>query len=232
MDQLFQYITHAVQGAPIIALVVAFVWGILSVLLSPCHLASIPLIIGYIAGQKEMTARKAFWMSSSFAFGILVTIGLLGVVTVAVGRLAGDIGDIAYYIVAGVFFLVGLHLVGVIPMPVSGPGQITIQRKGFLAAFVLGLVFGIALGPCTFGYLAVIVGGTLLAGKSASLQDIGLLTSYGIGHSAIIALAGTSVEMVQRYLHWQESTKGMRYVKVACGILVMLGGLYLLSKTH
>ncbi len=228
MDHLFQCITHAAQGAPVIALVVAFVWGILSVILSPCHLASIPLIIGYIAGQKEMTPRRAFWMSSSFALGILVTIGLLGVVTVALGRLVGDIGDIAYYIVAGVFFLVGLHFVGVIPLPVSGPGQITMQRKGFLAAFFLGLIFGIALGPCTFGYLAVIVGGTLLAGNSASLQDIGLLASYGLGHSAIIAMAGSSVEMVQRYLHWHESTKGIRIVKQVCGALVLVGGVYLI----
>lgn len=230
MDHLFQFIAHAMQGAPAIALAVAFVWGILSVVLSPCHLASIPLIIGYIAGQQEMTPRRAFWMSTSFALGILTTIGLLGMVTVALGRLAGDTGNIVCYIVAGVFFLVGLHLVGVIPLPSAGP-RISSRRKGLLAAFLLGLIFGIALGPCTFGYLAVIVGGTLLAGKSASLHDMGLLVSYGLGHSAIIALAGTSVEMVQRYLNWHESTNGMRYVRVACGVLVMLGGLYLLSKT-
>ena len=50
---------------------------------------------------------------------------------------------------------------GVIPMPWSGPGQVNMKRKGLLAAFVLGLIFGIALGPCTFAYMAPMLGGCL-----------------------------------------------------------------------
>ena len=56
--------------------------------------------------------------------------------------------------------MVGLHLLGVIPMPWSGPGQVSMKRKGLLAAFILGLVFGIALGPCTFAYMAPMLGVT------------------------------------------------------------------------
>jgi len=48
IQELFDNLTHAVEGAPAIAVAAAFVWGVLSILLSPCHLASIPLIVGFI----------------------------------------------------------------------------------------------------------------------------------------------------------------------------------------
>jgi len=52
----------------------------------------------------------------------------------------GDIGKYGNYIVAVVFFVVGLHLLGIIPMPWSGPGQVGMKRKGLLSAFILGLI--------------------------------------------------------------------------------------------
>ena len=139
MEQLFTQLSRAIEGAPMVALGAAFVWGILSILLSPCHLASIPLIIGFISDQGRVTTRKAFWTSTLFAVGILVTIAVIGIVTAAAGRMMGDVGRYGNYFVALIFFAVGLHLLGVIPMPWSGPGQVGMKRKGLLAALVLGL---------------------------------------------------------------------------------------------
>jgi len=228
MEHLFAALTNAVEGTPAVALIAAFVWGILSILLSPCHLTSIPLIIGFIAEQRELTVRQAFRTATLFALGILVTIALIGIVTAALGRMAGDIGGYGNYLVAGIFFLVGLHLLDVIPMPFSGPGQVNLQRKRWLAAFLLGLIFGIALGPCTFAYMAPVLGVTFRIGASAPLYAAGLLMAYGLGHCGVIAAAGASTEVVQRYLQWNETSPGMRIVKKVCGILVLLGGLYLL----
>ena len=150
MEQVFTNLSHAVEGAPLIALAAAIVWGVLSIVLSPCHLASIPLIVGFISEQGQVTAKRAFWTATLFAVGILITIAAIGAITAAAGRMMGDVGCYGNYIVALIFFVVGLHLLGVIPMPFSGPGQVGMKRKGLLAAFILGLVFGIALGPCTF----------------------------------------------------------------------------------
>jgi len=44
----------------------------------------------------------------------------------------------------------------------------------------------------------------------------------------IIVLAGTFAEIVQRYLNWNEKSKGTALVKKICGILVILGGIYLI----
>jgi len=228
MEQLFTTLTHAVEGTPAIALGAAFVWGILSILLSPCHLASIPLIVGFIDEQGRISTRRAFLISTLFAVGILITIGAIGAITAAAGRMMGDVGRWGNYFVAAIFFVVGLHLLGVIPVPWSGPGQVGMKRKGVLAAFILGLVFGIAIGPCTFAYMAPMLGVTFKLAATNIGYGILLLAVYGVGHCSVIVVAGTSTELVQRYLDWNEESRGAVILKKACGTLVLLGGIYLI----
>ena len=228
MDRLFTTLTHAVEGTPGIALGAAFVWGILSIILSPCHLASIPLIVGFIDEQGRISTKRAFLISTLFALGILITIGAIGVVTAAAGRMMGDVGAYGNYFVAVIFFIVGLHLLGVIPVPWSGPGQIGMKRKGMLAAFILGLVFGIALGPCTFAYMAPMLGVAFKLAAANVIYGVLLLALYGVGHCSVIVLAGTSTELVSHYLRWNERTKGAAALRRICGVLVLLGGVYLI----
>jgi cytochrome c-type biogenesis protein len=228
MEQLFTTLSRAVEGAPFLALGASVIWGVLSIVLSPCHLASVPLIIGFISGQGRVSVGRAFWIATVFSTGILLTIAAIGVLTAAAGRMLGDVGSWGYYFVAFIFFLVGLHLLGVIPMPWGGTGQIQIQRKGLFAAFLLGLFFGIALGPCTFAYMAPMLAVSFQLGASNPLYAAALLLAYGIGHCSIIILAGTSTEWVQRYLNWSAHSRGILWVKGTCGILVIFGGFWLL----
>jgi cytochrome c-type biogenesis protein len=232
MERLFTALTHAVEGTPAIALVAAFLWGILSVLLSPCHLSSIPLIVGYIDKQGRMSARRAFTISTLFAAGILVTIAAVGVITAAAGRMLGDVGPYGNYFVAVIFFLVGLYLLDVIPAPWSGPGQIGVKHKGLLAAFILGLIFGVAIGPCTFAYMAPMLVVTFRVASTALLYGIALLVLYGVGHCSVIIVAGTSTGLVQRYLNWNERSRGAVVLRRTCGVLILLGGLYLIYIAH
>jgi len=228
MEQLFTNLSHAVEGAPLIAISAAVVWGVLSIVLSPCHLASIPLIVGFVSEQGQVTAKRAFWTSTLFAVGILITIAAIGAITAAAGRMMGDVGRYGNYIVALIFFTVGLHLIGVIPMPWSGPGPVGMKRKGFFAAFILGLVFGVALGPCTFAYMAPMLGVTFKLAATNVFYGALLLLAYGVGHCAVIIVAGTSTECVQRFLNWNEQSKGIAVVKIVCGLLVLLCGIWLI----
>jgi cytochrome c-type biogenesis protein len=228
MEQLFIKLSHAVEGAPAIALAASFVWGIFSIILSPCHLSSIPLIVGFISGQGRVSTARASGIATLFAVGILLTIAAIGLITAMAGRMMGDVGRWGNYLVALVFFTVGLHLLGVIPMPWSGPGQVGMKRKGLLAAFLLGLIFGLALGPCTFAYMAPMLGVSFKLAKTSLLYGTALLFAYGIGHCAVIVVAGTSTELVQRYLNWNEHSRGVAVLKGVCGVLVIIGGIYLI----
>ncbi len=228
MEQLFTTLTHAVEGAPLIALGASLLWGILSLVLSPCHLASIPLIVGFISGQGRVSTARASGIASLFAVGILITIAVIGAMTAAAGRIMGDVGPWGNYFVAAIFFIVGLHLLGVIPMPWSGPGQVGIRRKGLLAAFILGLLFGVALGPCTFAFMAPMLGITFKLAATSIGYGTALLLAYAVGHCSVIVAAGTSTELVQRFLNWNEHSKGVKVLKCICGLLVLVGACWLI----
>jgi cytochrome c-type biogenesis protein len=228
MQRLFEVLTDAAQAGPGVALGAAFVWGVLSIVLSPCHLASIPLIIGFIDAQGRTTTRRAFTLALLFAIGILITIGLVGAVTAAAGRMMGDVGPAGVYAVAAVFLIIGLHLMDVLPLPLPGAMRVGMKRKGLAAALVLGLVFGIALGPCTFAYMAPVLTVVFAVATSQFTYGLLLLLAFGVGHCAVIVVAGTSTEVVQRYLTWNERSRGSVWLKRGCGALVVAGGLYML----
>jgi cytochrome c-type biogenesis protein len=229
--EILTWLTKAIEGNLVVAVGASFIWGILSIVLSPCHIASIPLIVGYIDEQGRISVKRAFWISVLFALGILVTIALVGLITALAGRMLGDIGAIGNYFVAVIFFIIGLHLLGVIPLPWSGAAGKQIKRKGLIGAFIIGLIFGLALGPCTFAYMAPMLGVVFKVAAEKLLFAVGLLLAYGIGHCSIIVLAGTLTETVSRYLHWTEKSKGALIVKRICGVLVILGGIYLIATS-
>ncbi len=226
---LFTRLAQALTLSPEIAIGAAFIWGTLSVILSPCHIACIPLIVGFIDGQGNISTGRAFGLSSLFGLGILITIGVIGLITGLMGRMVGDIGGYGSYFVAIIFFAIGLNLMGVLPLPfMEGGANPNYQKKGFLAAFILGLLFGIALGPCTFAYMATMLGVVFSIASTQIVFALALLLAYGIGHCMILVIAGTFTEVVEHYLHWSEISKGAIILKKICGVLVILGGVYLI----
>ncbi len=229
MNEIFDSLTRAVMGTPAVAIAASLAWGVLSILLSPCHLASIPLIIGFISEEGLTTTRRAFTLALLFSLGILIAIASIGVVTAALGRMLGDVGGWVDYLVVAIFIAVGLHLMGVIPMPFQGRGSNLGGRKGLAASFLLGLVFGLALGPCTFAYMAPMLGVTLSVSKTNMAYGILLLGAYGVGHCGVIVAAGTSAEAVEKYLKWSSNSRGLSILKKICGAIVILAGLYLLK---
>lgn len=227
LAQLFSSLNQGVSGAPLVALIAATGWGILSVILSPCHLASIPLIIGFVDGQGRISTKRAFFMSCLFAIGILLSIALIGLLTAWAGRLLGDLGPWGNYLVAGVLFIFGLHLWGVLPTPWDAV-PVNTQRKGLLAAFLIGLIFGIALGPCTFAFMGPVLSVVFTEASKNLVYAFSLVLAYAAGHCTVIVLAGSFTEKVQRYLAWNERSQGPLRLKRVCGLLVMAGGAWII----
>jgi cytochrome c-type biogenesis protein len=232
IGSLFEALNSGLSGAPVWALAAAALWGVASMLLSPCHLAGIPLIVGFINGQGLASGRRAFALSGLFAVGILITIAVIGVITASLGRIAGDLGPWANYLVAGVFLLVGLYLLGLLPSPWKSPGTVPIASKGLWSALVLGLVFGIALGPCTFAYMAPVLSVAFSSAATAPLFAASLLVAYGAGHCSVIVAAGSATGMVQRYLDWNERSRSALRFRQGCGVLVIGAGFYLIWSAN
>ena len=226
---LFEWLSYSLQSSLFIALAASLIWGILSILLSPCHLASIPLIVGFINTQGKISNKRAFIISLLFSSGILITIAIIGLITGLLGRMMGDIGRYGNYIVAIIFLVVGLYLLEIIRIPfLSNVSQPRLKKRGLLAGFLLGLFFGLALGPCTFAYMAPILAIVFNFASDKFVFGVMLLIFYGIGHCSVIVLAGTFTEVLQRYLNWNERSKGAVILKKICGALVILGGIYLI----
>ncbi|MFC1485299.1 cytochrome c biogenesis CcdA family protein [bacterium] len=232
ISSLFEWMSLSLKSSLLIALTGAFTWGLMSILLSPCHLASIPLIIGFVDEQGRISTKRAFWLSFLFSLGILITIAVIGIITGLAGRMLGDVGIWGQYFVAIIFFAVGLYLLGVIPISFIGANQPAMKKKGMIAAFVLGLIFGIALGPCTFAFMAPVLGVTFSIAKDNFLYGVLILFIYGIGHCSVIVIAGTSTELVQKYLNWNEKSKGTIIIKKICGLLIIIAGGYLIINVR
>lgn len=231
IDEIFSFLSTAISGNVFVATFASFGWGIISVLLSPCHLSSIPLIIGFINSRGNITVKRTFNLSLVFSIGILITIALIGIITASLGRLMGNIGTTGNYIVAVVFLVVGLYLLDLIKLPWEAATLKTTRKSGFGAAFILGLLFGIGLGPCTFAFMAPVLGVVFQVANTNLPYAILLLFAFAIGHCAVIVAAGTLTKKVQEYLNWTESSKTISYIKKICGVLVILGGIYMVYNT-
>jgi cytochrome c-type biogenesis protein len=228
MDTLFTTLSHAVEGQPAVALAASFAWGLASLLLSPCHLSSIPLVVGFVNGQGQASPARGAVIAGLFSLGLFMTIGVIGAATAAAGHLMGQVGAWANYTVAGVFFVVGLSLLDVLPLGWGVPDSTRFRGRGLAAALALGLIFGVALGPCTFAYMAPMMGVTFAVAGTHALYGVLLIAAYGIGHCSIIVLAGASTSWVGRYLRWTNASRGTEYLRYASGVLVLAGGVYLI----
>lgn len=232
IEEIFTTLSTALYDNFWIAILASFGWGVLSILLSPCHLSSIPLVVGFISSQGKISMKRTFNISLVFSVGILITIALIGIITASLGRLMGDVGSLGNYLVAGIFFLVGLYLLDIIKFDCNNVGLKQTKAKGLLAALILGLLFGIALGPCTFAYMAPVLGIVFQTAQTNYFLALNFLLAFGIGHCSVIVGAGTLTGKVQKYLNWSEESKAILWIKRICGILVIFGGIYLIYTTN
>ena len=230
IERLFTFFSHLTEQGSGLALIAAFAWGVGSILLSPCHLASVPLVVAYINRGSVLSTRRAIGVSILFSLGIFLSIVAIGLITASFGRILGDIGPWGVWIVAAVFMVFGLVLLEVISLPWSGPNMTSNARSGWLGAWVLGLIFGAAVGPCTFAYMAPILAVVFDKAGTGFIHSVLLILLYSIGHCGVIVLAGVLGARLQTFLNWDQKTHITTRIRKAGGIVLVLVGLYLLWK--
>jgi len=233
-------LSEALAGAPMLALPAAVTWGLASIWLSPCHLAGVPLIVGWLAAtpaaaSAEVTTAGAGAPGRSTAAGggragIILAFGLgtllslipLGAAALLLGRLAGDLGFSGNYLAAAFCIFGGLYLLDWLPLPQLGRGLPQPRRRGPWTALLLGLVFGLALGPCAFAWIAPVLGVAGMQAAQGLALPLLLLVLFALGHLTGVLLAAGSLSLVQRWLDALGSNRGLALGRAACGVLLLV----------
>jgi cytochrome c-type biogenesis protein len=225
LDNLFVTVNEWIAGGTTLAALGCFVWGMISVLFSPCHLASIPLIIAYVGGQrKALVPRQAVGYAVAFSAGLFITIAVIGAVCAWLGRMLGDIGSYWQILIGAVLIWVSLGMLGVEKCTMSGSLLYRLNFKGLSGALALGLGYGILSGSCTFGFIAPILAIITVQQKVAT--GVLFILLFAMGHCLPIAVAGSSTAAVRRLVEnsaWQGAGSWFRK---AAGALICLLGLY------
>jgi cytochrome c-type biogenesis protein len=241
--ELLQSLSAALSGAAPVAVLAAFAWGFASIWMSPCHLAGVPLVVGYLAGGPTVQRRPTAAILA-FALGVLASLVPLGAVTLLLGRVAGDLGISSNYLVAAICVLAGLYLLDWLPLEglwrwlarvfgggSGGAGMGGLPRtrtRGPAAALFLGLVFGLALGPCAFAWIAPVLGLAWMEVPQGLLFPVFLLVLFALGHVAGVLLAAGSLHRVQRWLDTLSRRRGVGAGRALCGGLLLAAAVYLL----
>ena len=187
-----------------------FLGGLLTSL-GPCSLSLLPVTLAYLAGFGASDSRPSplapsrglpWRRSLSFSAGIVASLVLLGFSSGLLGRLYGQIPEGVSLVVAVVAVVMGLHLLGLMPLRLpAGPDPERWRQHvpAPLAPLAAGLAFGLAATPCTTPVLAVLLAWMAQTGRP--LAGMLLLTCFGAGQVLPLLLAGTVAASLPTLLH-------------------------------
>jgi cytochrome c-type biogenesis protein len=229
LETFFLTVNEWIAGGTAIAALGCFVWGMISVAFSPCHLASIPLIVAYVGGQQQiMKPKEAGYYSAAFTSGLFITIALIGIICALLGRMLGDVGNYWQILVGLVLVWVALGMFGVEKCSMSGTLLYRLNLSGLFGAFALGLAYGVLSGSCTFGFIAPILAIITIQQKVAT--GVLFILLFAIGHCIPIVVAGSSTAAVKRVLEnsrWQGAGNWFR--KGAGAVIIMLAVYFIIN---
>jgi len=213
-------------------LLIAFAWGLLSILIHPCHLASIPLIVGLVERKGECASvRKAGWYSFLFSLGMAVVVVVCGVLLLFFGREFSET-QTSNLISAVIMILAGFNIIGIINFNWHLKLRFPEMTQNLVLKYlVFGFLWGLALGTCNITHFLPVLGLSLNLTKSGWVQLM-LVLAYAIGQMSVITMAGAFAQQIHRIKDWHVNKGWTEGIRIVCGILVVLAGLWLFFGGH
>jgi cytochrome c-type biogenesis protein len=190
----------------LVAYLLVFLGGVVTSI-GPCNVAMIPLVVGYVGGSTNLSRSR--------------------VMATLVGGLIGGTSRVWFYVVAGVCFLVALHMLGLLTLPkISGLGRLReqISLKGVPGALALGLISGLVASQCATPVLAAILTYVMVQ-QGALAHGAALLFVYALGRGVPIVLAGTFTGIVKRL---QSLGRWSPVIEKVSAVIILGVGLYFL----
>lgn len=199
---------------------------------TPCVFPMIPILSGIIAGQKEVTPRKAFMLSLVYVLAMALTYTLAGVLAGLFGsNLSAALQNPwALGIFSAIFVLLSLSMFGFYELQIPAAMQTRLnefsnQQAGgsMIGVAIMGVLSALIVGPCVAAPLAGaliyigLTGDAVLGGMALFALSLGM----GIPLLVVGTLAGN---MLPRAGMWMES------VKAVFGVLLLAVAIWMLER--
>lgn len=214
-------IEQIVAAYPLLAFGAVFLAGVISSA-SPCVLATIPLVIGFVGGYADGDRWKAFRYSLAFILGLSLTFTAFGAAAGLLGTMFGTLGGPWYVIAGGVALVMGGQMMGFYEIRLPVRRDFRPKQGGIIGSFLLGLFFGVVSSPCATPVLVVIL--TLVATKREVLYGVALLFTYALGHTLLMLAAGTFTGFVEGFVKARGVVDFSLWAKRVSGAVVALAG--------
>lgn len=213
-------------------LLIFFGFGLL-LSFTPCILPMVPVLSGIIIGHgKEVTTRKAFFLSLSYVLSMSVTYAAVGAIVAMLGTnlQISMQSPWAISIFSLIFILLALSMFGFYEFKLPAAWQAKIagssssQRGGhYIGAAIMGCLSTLILSPCVTAPLIGVL--TYIAQTGNVLLGALTLFFLSLGMGTPLLLIGTSAgKWLPRSGNW------MNAVKAFFGVLLLGVAIYLMER--
>jgi cytochrome c-type biogenesis protein len=229
IEYLVNNLALYLQGSVFLAFLAAYLGGLV-ISFTPCTYPLIPVTVGFIGAQGPSSKLRGFFLSLFYVGGIALTYSILGGAAALSGKIFGQMQTTnwTYFIMANLCLIMGLSMLDVfsisLPVPqklmkLTGSGN----KKGFLNSFLIGVVSGVVIGPCTAPALAVLLG--YVAVKTNLLLGMSLLFVFAFGMGTLLIIVGTFAGVIASL---PKSGKWMTKIKTIFGLILIGAAEYFL----
>ena len=230
MDNLLQvFSVESISFSVAILMLLASLAGGIIASISPCSLAMLPLIIGYVGGYSKETPMRTFAQLIFFIVGTAIVFSIIGIICAITGSVfASALGGYFTLIMASILLILGLKILDILDfqvpviiktMPVNNTNSL------FVYPLLLGVVYALVGTPCSTPFLASIMAFAAI-GKNLFLA-ISMLFLFAIGQGLILVFAGLFTSGLKNLKEFSAFTEII--TKISGGLLILLA-IYLYYK--
>lgn len=209
---------------PLLAPLIALFSGILTSFL-PCNLSTIPLIIGYVK-ENKFDKKESFFISLIYAVGMIISFMMIGFLATFISNFLSIFGKYIYLLLAFILILMLLnnwHIINIIKQ--NNILKVN-TKKGYLGAFIMGLLSGLVLSPCSTPALLTILSISTIKGQL--LYSIILMFMYGLGNSVLVILLGTYASKINELKKSKKYATINKVVEYTLNTIMIITIIYLL----
>lgn len=231
MDNYLNLLTQGAAGSAnfsLIMLAVSFLGGLLASV-SPCSLAMLPIIIGYVGGYSHGSPIKTLMQMLFFVFGSSLVFATIGIICAVTGKVFVSFAPIYFILLlASLLMVMGLNIIGILDfnMPViikqipQSSGQNVV-----LYPILIGAVFALAGTPCSTPILAGIM--AFASMSSNIMYAVLMLFMFSLGQGLILIIAGVFTSSLKGFKNFAHISEML--LKFS-GVLLILSAIYIYYK--